>query len=104
MKLLYFMVCSDDEVLKTVYQNDDIMKEIINETKKIAGIEKMDLYLTDEELMKQDQEYYFNKGIQEKEKEMVIAFYNNGVSLDIISKSSGLTIDEVKRIVGESKD
>ena len=32
---------------------------------------------------------------------MIIKFYNNGVSLDIISKSSGLSIDEVNEIIKE---
>ena len=32
---------------------------------------------------------------------MIIKFYNNGVSLDIISKSSGLSSDEVNEIIKE---
>lgn len=39
------------------------------------------------------------EGIQEKQREMVINFFNNKVPIDIISKSSGLTIEEVKEIV-----
>ena len=39
------------------------MKKIVDEAKKIAGIEKMHLYLTDEEMRKQDEEYYYNKGV-----------------------------------------
>jgi hypothetical protein len=35
---------------------------------------------------------------------MIIAFYNNGVSLDIISKSSGLSINEVKKIIEGAAD
>lgn len=42
------------------------------------------------------------EGIEQKEREMVINLFNNNVSLDVISKSSGLTIDEVKEIVNNN--
>ena len=115
MKLLYFMVCSDDEVLKSVYQKDDIMKEIVDEAKKIAGIEKMDLYLTDEEMMKQDQEYYYNKGVshgieqgiqqgtQKKQQEIVVNMYNKNIPVETIAEYSNITVDEVKKIIKENK-
>ena len=103
MKSLYFLVCNDDEKLDIVYEREDLMKEIINEAKQIAGIEKMNLYLTDEEMMKQDEEFFRKEGRaegrKEEKREMIINLYNNGVSLDIISKSSGLSIDEVKKII-----
>ena len=37
------------------------MSEIIDESKKIAGIMDLDLYLTDEELLAKDQEHYYQK-------------------------------------------
>ena len=33
---------------------------------------------------------------------MIINLYNNNVSLDIISTSSGLSIEEVKRIINSN--
>ena len=38
-------------------------------------------------------------GIEQKQREMIINLNKNGVSLDLISKSSGLSIDEVKNII-----
>ena len=77
----------------------------------MAGIEKMNLYLTDEELMKQDQEFYFKKGKQEgielgkqeNKIEMIINMFNDNVSLDTIAKYSNLSIDEVKKIISEQE-
>ena len=36
-------------------------------------------------------------------KKMVKSFYKNGASLDLISASSGLSIDEINKIVIEKK-
>ena len=44
-----------------------------------------------------------NAGIEQKQNEMVINFYKNGVSLELISKSSGLSIDEIKKIINNNK-
>ena len=115
MKDLYFFTCDDNKKLDMVYKGDSLMEEIIKEAKEIAGIEKMNLYLTDEELMKQDQEFYFKKGKQEgielgkqegielgkqeNKIEMIINMFNDNVSLDTIAKYSNLSIDEVKKII-----
>ena len=58
----------------------------------------MNLYLTDEELFELDKKYYIEVGKEEKH-EMITNFYKNGVSLEIICKTSGLTIDKVKKIL-----
>ena len=39
------------------------------------------------------------QGIEQKQTEMIINFYNNKVPIDVISKSSGLSIDKVKEII-----
>lgn len=65
IKGLYFLTCNDDKKLDKLYEGDNLMKEIIEEAKKIAGTMELDLYATDEELIKMDQEYYFEKGVQE---------------------------------------
>ena len=43
------------------------------------------------------------EGILKNKKDMVINFNNNGVSIDIISKSTGLSIDEVNDIIKSNK-
>ena len=103
MSDLYFLICGYDNLDVVLENGDKLMKEIIDEAKQISGIEKMNLYLTDEEMMKNDQAYYKELGREEKEHEMIINFYNNGVSLELISKSSGLTIKEIEKIIKEEQ-
>ncbi len=99
MKDLYFLICGKDE-LNFVYERvDDLMKDIIDESKKIAGYEKMHLYLTDEEMIELDKKHYIKVGEQKKLHEMIIKLHNNGASMDLISKSSGLPIKEIKKII-----
>lgn len=38
-------------------------------------------------------------GEKHKERELVVKFYNQGVSIDIISKASGLSKEKVKEII-----
>ncbi len=44
-----------------------------------------------------------SQGIEKKQREMVISFYNQGVSLDIISTASNLTIPEIEEIIKNFK-
>ena len=39
------------------------------------------------------------QGIEQKQNEMIINLYQNGVSLELISKSSGLSIKEIEKII-----
>ena len=111
MKDLYFLTCDDNERIKNVYEKDELMKEIMNEAKQIAGIEKMHLYLTDEELHKQDQEQDYemgmadgmDKGIEKKQQEVVLNMLEEKISLETIAKCTDLSLKEVKRIIEESK-
>ena len=103
------------------------MSEITCESKKIAGIMDLDLYMSDEELLKMDQDHYYKKGIEEgiqegiaqgikqgieqgieqgiaqgiakTQKDMAINLYNNGVSIDVIAKCAGISPQEVKNII-----
>lgn len=43
------------------------------------------------------------EGIEQAKREMVINFANNDVSVDIISKSTGLTIEEINKIIESNK-
>ena len=99
MEDLYFLICGMDE-LENVYERvDKLMKDVIDESKKIAGLDKMGLYLTDEELFELDKKYYIEVGRDEEKQEMINNLYKKGVSLDIISEASGLSIDKVKKIL-----
>lgn len=67
--------------------------------------------MTEDEMRVFDKEYYskiareegLEEGRLEKEKEMIINLYNNGAALDLISKSSNLSIEEIKKIIEEEK-
>ena len=54
-------------------------------------------------IIENDKKYYTEIGREEKQREMIIALYKNGVSLDIISKSSGLSIKEIEKILKEEQ-
>ena len=103
MKDLYFLVCGLDK-LNLVYERvDRLMKDIIDESKKIAGFEKMNLYLTDEQMIENDRNHYMELGEEKKTKEMIINFYNKNVDINTISEASGLSIKEVKNIIEQGK-
>ena len=99
MKDLYFLTSDDEKRVNTIYEKDDIMKEIVDEAKQIAGIEKVNLYLTDEELLKQDQDYYFAKGIEETQKDVILNMVKKEMSLETISDIVNLPIDKVEQII-----
>ena len=95
------------------------MSEIMEEAKQIAGVEKMNLYLSDEELLKLDQEEYYQKGIKEGIKEgieqgikegieqnrceMIINMYKDKMPIETIAKYSNLSIKEIKNIIDQEK-
>lgn len=107
MKDLYFLTCNDDDKLDIVYEGDNLMDEIIKEAKEIAGIEKMNLYLTDEEIHKQDEEHYYElgvkEGIAEKQKQVILNMNNMNMPINSISKVVNLSVQEVQSIIDESK-
>ena len=109
MKDLYFLICDNKNKLDHVYKGDNLMSEIIEESKKIAGIMDLDLYMSDEELLKMDQEHYYQKGIErgieqgiaKKQKEMIVNMHNDNLSIDTISKYAGISPLEVQKIIDE---
>ena len=101
MKDLYFLTCNNDNKLELVYKNDELMKDIIEESKKIAGIEKMDLYFTDEELRRQDEEFYRKEGARDEKLQIAKNLLAKNIDLDIILETTGLTLEELDKIKKE---
>ena len=107
MKDLYFLICGSNQLDMVMEKSDSLMKKVIKEAKKIADINQMDLYLTDEEMRENDRKHDIEvatvKGIkqgrEENQRDMIIALYQNGASLDLICKSSGLSIEKVQQII-----
>ena len=117
-----------------LYKDDDFMKKVVDEVKKMAKTDGVKLFfpLTDEEVRQYDEQFYINQGIKQgieqgiqqgiqqgieqgiqrgieqgsdnTKKAMIVELNNNGISLDIISKSSGLSIDEVKKIINNPNE
>ena len=54
--------------------------------------------------LKEGKEIGLIEGRKEREQEMVISLYNQNVSIDIISKASGLSQEEVEEIINNSKN
>ena len=110
VKLLYFLICNNKEEKNMIYKDDDFMKDVIKNAEKIAGHEKMPLYLSNDEITRLDMEYHqqqgFKKGLEqglEKVRELIINLYNNDVSLDLIAKSTNLSLDEIQNIINHKK-
>ncbi len=125
-RLLYFLLCENDNMLKDIYKGDKFMEEVVKEAKEIAGYFDADLYLPEEEIVRRDREEAIEEGykegfesgktagreegikqgikqgIQQKQNEMIINMYNNNISLKNISDISNLSIDEINKIIKEN--
>ena len=100
MKGVTYKMNNDDELwTRYISKEEDekmILNGIIEEEKETSHAKGK------EEGLEQGIEQGIKKGIMQKEREMVINFYNSGVSLDIISSASGLSKDEIKEIIKEN--
>ena len=103
MSDLYFLICGYDNLDVVLENGDKLMKEIIDEAKQISGIEKMNLYLTDEEMMKNDQAYYRELGREETRRELIINMNKKNIDIKTISDISNLSIDEIMKIIENNK-
>ena len=110
MKTLYFLICDDEEKITKLYGDDDLMEKIVKEAKQIAGTQKMHLYLTDEEMRKQDQDFYYQKGVDDgieqgilsNQRKIVLNMFKKKFTCDVISEVVGIPISEVRQIVLEN--
>ncbi|MBQ8891832.1 MAG: hypothetical protein IJ068_03095 [Bacilli bacterium] len=114
-KLLYIFVCEENN-LEKAYRGDKFMEKVVKTAKEIAIDKKIPFYLSEEEIRRLDREEAVeegyangyesgkNDGIEQNRREMVINFYKNGATFELISKSSGLSVDEIKKIIKDNKD
>ena len=107
MRNLYFFISGSKRLEEFIREcdGDEFMKKVSKEVRKISGEENVIPYMTEEEMREFDKKYFSKiareEGRKEKQNEMIINLYKNNVSLDIISKSSGLSINEIKNIIKE---
>ena len=61
--------------------------------------ERIDEKLRNHDAYETGKDEGFMNGVEQKQTEMIINLYNNKVPIDIISKSSGLSINEIEKII-----
>ena len=101
--VLKYIKYSDDEMKLEKAKNDIDFKKVSNEAVGLIN------EVTNSEFEKNTEGGYVNmckaiddmkkKAADKRQEENIISFYKNGVSLDIISKSIGISIDDVKNIL-----
>ena len=108
--------------LEDVKSNIQELKDYCSELKRISGSEEYCMHVWSDRLEKAFNVDYQNgkengfeigkeegiklgkeEGIKETQKSLITNFYNNGISTSVISKSTGLTIDEVESIINSNK-
>lgn len=100
---LYFLICDNDKLLNTIYKGDLFMESIIKNAREIAGKEKLTLFLSEDEIMKKDEEFIRNESYEQVKISVIHNLVAKKMSLKDISEVVNLPIDEVKRIINSSK-
>ena len=120
-KIMYNEVSQSDKLWKllTIKDKNELDYLINNEKlldsygEKLTNLSRDKIYKeqvmwneTIERNLRRAEEYHSGlyDGEMKKQKEMVVNFYNNDVPIEVISKSSGLTIEEIQEIIdGQEK-
>ena len=105
-RILYMFVCKEKDLDK-VYKGDKFMKKVVDIAKAIAGKEKIPLYLPESEIRRLDREEAveegynagIEKGIQQKQTEMIINMYKKNINLKTISEVANISLEEVENII-----
>ena len=101
---LYFLICDNDKLLNTIYKGDLFMENIIKNAREIAGKEKLTLFLSEDEIMKKDEEFIRNESYEQVKISVIHNLVAKKMSLKDISEVVNLPIDEVKRIINDFKN
>ena len=101
---LYFLICDNDKLLNTIYKGDLFMENIIKNAREIAGKEKLTLFLSEDEIMKKDEEFIRNESYEQIKTSLIHNLVAKKMSLKDISEVVNLPIDEVKRIINDFKN
>ena len=127
-KLSKLLTINSKERLKEITTSEKLLNNYYNKMNRLSKSKEYCRMIWDERIEKNlraQQEYYDGKqdgieegielgkqkGIEEgielgKQKgieKMIISFYNNGATNELIAKSTGLSIDEIERIVKQEK-
>ena len=97
-KLLYLLVCNDEQVLRSVYDGDDLMEKMVDEAKSLTSDFDSMLYY-DAEALKEASSYEL--GIDEGKNFTVVNMIKKNYSVNEMSEISGLSIEEIEDIKKE---
>lgn len=93
------------EKLLNNYQQKIIMLSLDKEYRDmIMWDESLDKLFEEIEAFERGKEKGIEQGIEQNQKETIINLYKNNVLIDTISKSCGLSIEEVKNIIDNNKN
>ena len=97
------MLSNYENKIKRLSQDKEYCKMVWDERIERNLRAQQEYFDGKQEGLKEGKEEGIIEGILKNKKDMVINFNNNGVSIDIISKSTGLSIDEVNDIIKSNK-
>ena len=101
-KLLLIFNENDNQLLKDLSKGDEIMEKYVKESKEASEQDEVigmyDKELHDEKLRLAEIDEYREKGKQEKAKETALKMLQDNLDLDIISKYTELSIEELKSL------
>lgn len=107
-KLWKLLTINDKRDLDLIVKNENMLIKYQNKLTDLSSNMEYREYIMNSEIEKvleEDRKYRDGlvdgryEGMIEGKKEMVINLWKNGVAIDIISKSSGLTITEIQSII-----
>ena len=101
-KLLLIFNENDNQLLKNLSKGDEIMEKYVKESKEASEQDEVigmyDKELHDERLRLAENDEYREKGFKEGIKETALKMLQDNLDLDIISKYTELTIEELKSL------
>ena len=99
---LYLLVNNNKMNLETLYGDDEIMKQVYEDAKKLTSNFDEILFYNKEELYNQVSfEKGEEKGRSDEKKSIVINMLKKGLDISLISEITGFSIEEIKTIQKE---
>ena len=98
-KALYLFVCDDIEKLNAIYEGDKLMKKLMKENEDLLkNFDEMLYYDRDKMFLNACYDKGYDKGKQERNREIAKEMLNKGMKLKDIIDITGLTEKEIKEI------
>lgn len=99
IRLLYIMLCEDKEERVKLYKSDRIMDKVNDKIDELTEEFDSILFYNKEEFRKaESEELGIEKGRKEREKEIAKKMLEENMSLELISKLTGLSKEEIEEL------